>query len=181
MLEDNDEHNIKRLIKCPEVEIKINNISVIALIDTGSEINALSEEWFLQHRDELGSFEILRMHNTVIKGAVGNKSKNIRHQILIKTVIGERVDDCVFVIVPDLIRDCIIGIELLDDAGCILDLAQKQLTFTRNNKNHVERTTADIMIINIDRENSCAEVVKQINQKVEEIKEVTEDKKEELR
>lgn len=129
LLDCNDAYHTKIKVKCPEVAIKLNEVSVIALIDTGSEISALSEEWFNQHKEELKPYEMLRMHNTVVKGAIGSKSKNITRQILIKTEIGGRIDDCVFVIVPGLIRDCIVGIELLEEGGGVLDLADKKLSF----------------------------------------------------
>lgn len=47
------------------------------LIDTGSQINAVSADWYNQNKDQLGPVEVLKMHNTVIRGAIGNKSKNI--------------------------------------------------------------------------------------------------------
>lgn len=66
------------------MEIKLNGINIVALLDTGSQLNALSEELYRQHKEQLGSFEILRMQNTVVKGAIRNKSRNITHQIWLK-------------------------------------------------------------------------------------------------
>lgn len=68
---------------------------------------------------------MLKMQNTVIKGGNGSKSKNIKHQILVEVEVKDRKEDCVFIIVLDLICDCIIGIELLYEGGCILDFAGK--------------------------------------------------------
>lgn len=78
----------------------------------------------------MGVVEMSRMQNTIVKGAIGSKSRNITHHILIEMEINGRRWDCVFVILPEMIRKCIIGIELLHDDGCILDLAQKLMSST---------------------------------------------------
>lgn len=62
----------------------------------------------------------------VVKEAIGSRLKNIKHQILIEAKIKDRKEDCIFVTVPDLIRDCIVGIELLYDGRCILNFAQNK-------------------------------------------------------
>ena len=62
--------------------------------------------------------DVLRLTNTVVKGAVGKKSKQITQQVLLEVNFGEFVVDSVFIIVPELIRDCIMGIEILQD--CLL-------------------------------------------------------------
>ena len=57
----------KRISKCPEIIIKFNNnISVAALVDTGSAINGLSEEWFNQNKQYLEPYEELNMTNTPV-------------------------------------------------------------------------------------------------------------------
>ena len=83
MLCDDDEEIVQRIIKCPDITIKFNNdITVQALLDTGSIIAGLSESWFNQNKQNIAPYEILPMTNTLIVSAVGNKSKLIRKQIL---------------------------------------------------------------------------------------------------
>ena len=73
----------KRISKCPEVVIKFNNeVTVNALIDTGSAINGLAEDWFERNKQRLRPYEELRMNNTLIVSAVGGKSKLIRKEIM---------------------------------------------------------------------------------------------------
>ena len=86
----------QRISKCPEIIIKFNNnISVAALVDIGSAINGLYEEWFNQNKQYLESYEELSMLNTLIISAVGSKSKLIRKQILCEIYINEVKMDCV--------------------------------------------------------------------------------------
>ena len=50
---------------------------------------------------------------------MGKKSKQITQQVL-EVNFGEFVVDSVFIIVPELIRDCIMGIEILQEGGTLL-------------------------------------------------------------
>jgi hypothetical protein len=63
------------LSKCPEVLIKLNGVAVVALLDTGSIINAMSLEWFNQNKEQLKPYAEFSIHNTNIISALGNKSK----------------------------------------------------------------------------------------------------------
>lgn len=148
--DDNHIINKYRIVKCPEVKVQINNIEVTALIDTGSQIDAVSEKWFENNRASLGRIETLNLANTTIKGAIGSKSKVIRRQVLLEVTIGDYKADVVFLIVPALSRDCIIGINLMSDAGCIIDLPNKQIQFTCDNehKSPPQMKSAEIFSIN---------------------------------
>lgn len=75
--EDDNTDNMQ-MNKCPEIKIKLNNIEVTALIDSGSQLNAISELWYINNKEKLGKVEILNLSNTNVKGALGNKSKLIK-------------------------------------------------------------------------------------------------------
>ncbi len=102
-------------------------VPTYALVDTGSQVNAISEQWFKNNKRELGNLEMLKLSNTAIKGATGNKSKRVTQQILLTVQIGSLEVDSVFVVVPELIKDCILGVGLLEENGCVLDLNNKRL------------------------------------------------------
>ena len=133
LLEEDKETVRTRKLKCRELELYLNGVPVITLIDTGSQINAISAEWFNKNKNKMEKLNLLRLTNTIVKGAVGKKSKQITQQILVEVKFGMYVIDSVFIIVPDLIRDCIMGIELLQEGGCIINLHNNQITFN----NHV--------------------------------------------
>ena len=73
--------------KCPEIQITLNGVPINALVDTGSQINAISKRWFNENKKDLGRLEILKLCNTIIKGATGNKSKRITQQVLLTVQI----------------------------------------------------------------------------------------------
>lgn len=128
----------------------INGIHVEALIDTGSEVNGISEEWWYQHKRELGKFESLPLSNTTIKGAVGATSRAIKKQVLLEANINGMKFDMVFLIIPGLIKDCIMGIRTLRERGCIINLPQEIIRFTKDatsNDATEENSVADIVTI----------------------------------
>lgn len=103
LLENNDNNIVYNKSKCPEVEIQFYNVSINALIDTGSMVNGLAEDWFHIHKNDLGRFETLSVMNTTIVSAVGNKSKHIKRQILCEININNKMIDCIFLIIPGLV------------------------------------------------------------------------------
>lgn len=58
----------------PKIKVNLNGIDVEILVDTGSEINGVAEEWFENNKRKLGKFELLPVSNTSIKGATGAQS-----------------------------------------------------------------------------------------------------------
>lgn len=124
----------KIVCKCPELIIKLNNVSVSALIVTGSIVNAVSEEWFNRNKVKMKRVDMLRLTNTHIKGAHGKNSKLIRHQMLVEIFIQNIKIDAVFLVVPSLIRECILGTEILRDAGYVIDFQTHIIKFNNNQK-----------------------------------------------
>lgn len=118
---------IQNFNKLPELKIKINNIEITALIDSGAQVEAIQEQWFIDNYDKLGEVQILPLSNTCIKTAIGNKSKLIRQQTLLSVNIAGVVDDVNFFIVPKLSRHCILGINLLKAYKCILNFQEENI------------------------------------------------------
>jgi hypothetical protein len=54
--DDNYTSNKNTIEKCPELLIKLNNVEVNALIDTGSEVCGISDCWFNANKEQLGRF-----------------------------------------------------------------------------------------------------------------------------
>ena len=116
-LMEKDGQNIKlESLKSPELLIKINNINLNVLIDTGSAINALSENWYTNNQIKLGKHEILSVNNTTIISAIGNKSKHIRKQIFCEVNINNSLS---------LVRECLLGMNFLKQAGGIINIPKE--------------------------------------------------------
>ena len=100
----------------------------------------------------MGKLNILKVTNMVVKGAVGRKSKQITQQILLDVKIGQYRIDGVFIIVPNLIWECIIGIGLLQQSRCIINLRDNQITFNRQDTGEDVPEYSKILPIEIDEE-----------------------------
>ena len=82
-----------------------------------------------RNKQYLTPYEELPMTNTLVLNVVGNKSKLIRKQILSDIYINGFKMDCVFLIIPNLIRQCILGISFLKEEGCLIDDAKGVVEF----------------------------------------------------
>ena len=168
LLQEEDEEIVKQILKCPEIIIKFNNgITVPALIDTGSVINGLSEAWFNDNKKNIEPYEILPMTNTLIISAVGNKSKLIRKQILCDIEIDGVKNECVFLIIPELIKPCILGISFLQEMGCRIDIGNRRIEL--KNKADEEEYAVPIMNIELLNSEEEEEILRCIDEKIENI------------
>jgi hypothetical protein len=106
--------NENQLAKCPEVEIRIKNgITLRTIIDSGSEVNLISEKAFEQLRKTQHDILILPIENVRLVTAFGRRSKKIKSQILMEFTLGEDEFEGVFMISSQLTNDAIIGCQLL--------------------------------------------------------------------
>lgn len=74
---NNGSKNLSRILLCPRLIVNIFSVPIRALIDTGSQITAISEEcynYFLSH----GKFCELPVSNVELFTAVGKKSTVIK-------------------------------------------------------------------------------------------------------
>lgn len=109
--EDNDATH--KIFQCPEITIKINNATAYALIDSGSTISCISEQWFRENIPSLKPFEELPLSNTVIRTATGNTSKRIASTVYMPITIAKQTTHIQLLVVPNLIRPIILGTDVL--------------------------------------------------------------------
>ena len=108
-----DSEKAEEVIQCPEIELKIENIQVRGLVDTGSPITCISEEFYLENVKKLNTCPRLPIIGQIIKGALGTKSARLKIQIMTETLVGHERRSIVYLVIPKLVRDCILGIYAL--------------------------------------------------------------------
>ncbi|XP_015608534.1 uncharacterized protein LOC107274196, partial [Cephus cinctus] len=99
-----------RPLQCPEIDVVIQGIKTKALIDTGSQVTALSESFVNQY---IKNFR--HCHTLPIK------------QILAKTEIAGEGLNTIFMVIPKLIRTCILGIDFLRTHQGKIDLRENKI------------------------------------------------------
>ena len=130
-------------------------------------INGLSEAWFNDNKKNIEPYEILPMTNTLIISAVANKSKLIRKQILCDIETDSVKNECVFLIIPELIKPCILGISFLQEMGCRIDIGNRRIEL--RNKADEEEYAVPIMNIELLNSEEEEEILRCIDEKIENI------------
>lgn len=87
--------------KCPHVRMCINGKHMIALLDSGSQVSAVSEIFYKELISE-NCVKELPVTGLMVSTAIGRKSTTIKRQILITTKIEDRTFGDPFVVVPYL-------------------------------------------------------------------------------
>lgn len=141
--------------KCPRLNILLNNIPVSAIIDTGSELEAVSEGWFQENKRRLGHFEMLPLVNTVIRTAVNKSSKPIKKQILLHVKIGEIGEDVNFMVIPNLSHNCIIGINFLRLFRSVINMDNNTISFQATNIGDGGSEQQEFDMLNINKEDGA--------------------------
>lgn len=98
----------ERTPPCLKIILTIKSVPLLALIDSGSQITAISEEiykYLLLH----GKLTELPVSNVILFTAIGKKSTTIKKQILCEIEIGGQIIQSRFLIVPYLISQLILG------------------------------------------------------------------------
>ena len=119
--------------RCPEINIKIENIEVKALIDTGSEITCISEEFYYANAQAFKTRPMLPISGKFIKGATGAKSSRLKLQVLLTVEISNLKLDIIFIVVPKLVKPCIIGYDTQKALSMLIDTGKEEILLTLNN------------------------------------------------
>ena len=107
MLEFKNCEIVKNVEKCPNIFVKIQGIETDGLINTGSEITCISKNFFENNKNKFKSCKILPIVGT------SNKPIKLKRQIYADLNLDNEKYSCVFLIIPKLNKNCILGIDVL--------------------------------------------------------------------
>ncbi|KAJ1518854.1 hypothetical protein ONE63_011533 [Megalurothrips usitatus] len=112
---------------CPEVIAALHGEEVRCLLDTGAEASCVSAElWGRMHANE-PDLPVLPLNGVRITGAVGTRSQPVRSQALLRVLLGDAAEEVVFLIVPDLVRGCILGNDFFRVRKATIDYDREEL------------------------------------------------------
>jgi hypothetical protein len=102
---------------------------------------------------------MLNLSNTTVKGAMGNKSRLIRTKVLLELTVQQYKADIVMLVIPSLTRDCILGMNMLKEGGCVINIPHKQIQFHNNNNNETSENPiiANVLSISAQQESQQEE------------------------
>ena len=112
----------------PEIKIKIINDKLNGLLDTGSMVSAINQEYLKTLRENLPPQFIttIPVQNLQIKTAVNKKSKKITEQVIIPVWFNNEVESNLYLLViPELKHKIIIGSNLMEELKNKFDIRNK--------------------------------------------------------
>ena len=120
--------------KCPNINVKIQGIETEALIDTGSEITCISENFFENNKNKFKNCEILPIVGASVVGATGVKPVILKHQLYADIKINGEIFSCVFIIIPKFNKNCILGYDFLKKFKRKIDIGGNYIVLRDNAK-----------------------------------------------
>lgn len=116
--------------KCPRIVIEIAGIKVNALIDTGSEITCISKNFFDRNEEILKRYPIIPIVGHAVRGAATKNYIPLKIQVMVITKISaELVDYIIFIVVPELNEDCILGYDTMRNYKVNIDCDREVIRF----------------------------------------------------
>ena len=81
LLESEDVKIVDNVDKCPNINVKIQGVENEALIDTGSEITCIFENFFENNKNKFKNCEIFQIVGMSVVSATGVKPVKLKHQL----------------------------------------------------------------------------------------------------
>lgn len=140
----------RKLIKCPEIELEINNMKILALLDIGSNVTCVQSEWLENNKDNIEILGQLPLTSVYITTATGQKSKRISKIIMIKSKIQKQIVTLQCLVIPKLMREIILGLDTIKELNMTIDFGlnkilmkientSQEISFDNKTKNGIER------------------------------------------
>jgi hypothetical protein len=111
--------NDENMKNYPHIDIRIGNGNVKGVIDTGSEINLITEDLYAQLLSQGIEME-LKLQSTVLVTAFGSRSRRMKKQVYISFFIGDDCFEHVFLVSGQLIEPLLIGADFLQEYGVVV-------------------------------------------------------------
>lgn len=114
--------------KIPEVMMGIGDQQVSALIDSGSEISGISEQFFNSlNRQGLKPLPSLPVPQLTIIGATKGKSKRVNRQVYLTLKLQGQDFHAACLVIPQLTRDIILGVDFMQNHNVVVNFATGSL------------------------------------------------------
>jgi predicted aspartyl protease len=98
-----------------------NEVVFTAILDSGSEVNLISQEIYEKLTKASTDIPVLPVENIVLVTAFGRRSNRIRIQAYVEFTIGADRFEQVFLVSSQLKNDVIIGCQFLKEFGVCID------------------------------------------------------------
>ena len=133
LLEEEEDTPVRRH-RCPTVQISIEDKSLMALADSGSQVSCISESYYEDNAHTFKNCPTLPVVATSVVGATGGRPVKLKKQIFVTLKIGELECKTIFLIIPELTKNCVLGVDVLRTMGRLINLRDGTLTLNQESK-----------------------------------------------
>lgn len=109
-----------KLPQCPQIDIFVGGINIRALA-------CITDEIYAQHVHKWKHFSTLPLAGQHAVGLTGEKSLLLESQFLAKVSIRKHETEVNFILIPKLVRECIIDVDYLHEWKTIVDIPEQRL------------------------------------------------------
>lgn len=118
----------------PRIQVWIAGDMYTCLIDTGASASVLSESLFQLIRIKEKGMLILPTSGILCSGALRKTTQRVKFQCLVDVKVGENIYQILFLVIPSLNTDIILGIDVLETWGSIINLRKYILSIESEKK-----------------------------------------------
>ena len=116
----------------PHINVNILGEEYPCLIDSGSTSTVMSESLYNVLRGKKPGILTLPVRGMLCSGALGKATQRVKFQCQIPVKIGENMIHVMFLIIPNLTSDLIIGTDLLQECRSIINLDRLFMSLKKN-------------------------------------------------
>jgi hypothetical protein len=124
-------------VRRPEIQVNIYEICTPALLDSGASISAVSEQFFATLKSQAptpSKLSTLPVTGVTISTTIQGRSKKITRQVYVPISIFGHEAPGIFLVVPHLSTNMILGDDWLTQYGVVLNYVTHQVEFPKWNR-----------------------------------------------
>ncbi|KAG5889766.1 hypothetical protein JTB14_003860 [Gonioctena quinquepunctata] len=133
---DLDSEAKEKEIVSPTLKIRVGEQEIETLLDSGSDVCAVSERFFDSLKGKVPNIPILPVSNLSIAVAVGGKTQRVKNQVLLPIEIAEFDIDVICLVIPDLNCNVLLGSNWLFKGKAVIDFDKSTLCFRSGENLH---------------------------------------------
>lgn len=137
LLEEEENKITKEKLICPQTKITVNKIATTGLYDTGSQVTCISESFYKDYEKNFKECPMIPVSGAQVIGATGKQATKISLQVYVEIKIGELSINWPVLIIPKLIRECILGIDILKELKTKIDIDKEEIYLSYKGKEEI--------------------------------------------
>ena len=114
-------------LSCPHVTLFVEGVPLSALMDTGSQVTCISESFYQYIKDIEPPME-LPVVDVAVYTAIGKKPTPVKRQIRLDVMVRNQKINTVFLVIPQLTSNIILGNDWMINNGVIIDFSTQSIS-----------------------------------------------------